>query len=255
MPSFPSRRPRNHAATAEAKAPTVKAARGKPGEAGAGEAKPGEAKTGDGSYEPASASDQNRWEILSAAATAFMENGYAATSIDSVASILGATKGRVYYHYKSKADLFFDIHRQAMRMNLGVIRPIAEGEGNAEDRLRRMVMAHIDLVMSHLPLQRVSVQGVEMHLTGSTTPEQRRMLVALIGMRDDYERLFLEVLKQGIQDGEFRAFEPRIVVKQLLGGLNWMTIWYRPRPNETEAARRRIAEETATFVIQGVDKT
>ncbi|WP_342640028.1 TetR/AcrR family transcriptional regulator [Rhodoligotrophos ferricapiens] len=200
-----------------------------------------------------SQTDQNRWEVLSAAAVAFMEHGYAATSIDTVAAVLGATKGRVYYYYRSKADLFFDIHRAAMDLNLKTIRPIATGAGSARERLQQMLIAHVDLIMSHLPLQRVSVQGVEMHLMGSTTPAQRKMLKTLIQMRDEYEQHFLDVLAQGIAAGEFRRCEPRIVVKPLLGALNWMTLWYRPRPGETEKARRQIAEEHAMFVMQGID--
>ncbi|SRR5581483_1327912 len=201
---------------------------------------------------PATASDQNRMEILRAAAKAFMEHGYAATSIDKVASVLGTTKGRIYYCYKSKADLFFDIHREAMLLNLSVIKPIARGPGSAMERLRRMVAAHLDLVVSHLPMQRVSIQGVEMHLMTSTTPQQRRLLKSLISMRDEYERMFFDVVTQGIGAGEFRHFDARIVVKLLLGGLNWLTVWYRPRPNDTAEERQKIVDESAAFILYGV---
>ena len=140
-----------------------------------------------------------------------------------------------------------------MRLNLAEIRPIAAGAGGARERLRLMSIAHAHLVMRHLPLQRVSVQGVEMHLSGSTTPEQRALLASLIGMRDEYERLFLDVLEEGIAAGEFRPCNPKVVVKLLLGAFNWMTVWYRPRPNETDESRRSIAEEVADFALQGVD--
>ena len=57
----------------------------------------------------------SREEILRAAAEIFMEYGYAATSIDAVAERLGATKGRIYHHYPSKADLFFEVQIAAMK--------------------------------------------------------------------------------------------------------------------------------------------
>jgi AcrR family transcriptional regulator len=201
----------------------------------------------------AATSDPNRWEILRAAAEAFMEHGYAATSIDMVAAVLGATKGRIYYCYKSKADLFFDIFREAMLLNLGTVRPIATGPGSAGERLRRMVEAHLDLVVSHLPLQRVAIQGVEMHMSGSTTPQQRSLLEALIGMRDDYERLFVQVLGEGIAAGEFRELNIKIAVKLLLGGLNWVCVWYKPRPKETAKTRREFIDESANFVLRAVE--
>ena len=198
------------------------------------------------------AAERNRWEVLRAAARAFMQHGYASTSIDTVADVLGATKGRVYYYYRSKADLFFDLHRVAMEMNLDAIRPIATGPGSPSERLERMILAHVKLVLDELPLQCVSVQGVQMHLAGSTTPTQRKVLDRLIEARDEYERHFIDVMAEGIVAGEFRDCDPRTLVKPLLGALNWMTIWYRPRPGDTEERRRHIAHEHAAFLMRGL---
>ena len=197
-------------------------------------------------------SAQSRREIIAAAAKAFMEQGYAATSIDTVAVQLGATKGRIYYHYRSKADLLFDVHRESMHMNLDTIRPIAQQDASATQRLDQMARAHAYLVINHLPMQRVSVQGIEMHLSGSTTPEQREVLNALIAMRDAYERCFIDVLAAGVSTGEFRPLNPRKVVKPLLGALNWMTMWYQPSPDDTDETREALAQEHADFVVGGV---
>ena len=74
--------------------------------------------------------NESRDEILRAAAELFMEFGYAATSIDAVAERLGATKGRIYHHYRSKADLFFDVQVAAMNRLNEQVEPIARGPGN-----------------------------------------------------------------------------------------------------------------------------
>ncbi len=193
-----------------------------------------------------------REAIIAAAAQAFMENGYTATSIDTVADILNCTKGRIYYYYKSKADLFFDLHRRAMTMNNATIEPLARGPGSPLERLRRMVIAHLMLVMNSLPLQRVCVQGVEMHLAGSTTPRQRRTLRAVIDMRDHFEKCFVDVIAEGIACGEFRPCEPRLAVKPLLGALNWTTVWYRQRPDETDARRQALANQIVDVLLMGL---
>jgi AcrR family transcriptional regulator len=198
--------------------------------------------------------DENCREILDAAAIAFMENGFAATSIDVVADILGASKGRVYYYFKSKADLFFEVHREAMRLNLETIRPIAIGPGSATDRLARMLQAQADLIMSHLPLQRVAIAGIELHLSGRTTPEQRETLRKLISMRDRFEKYFTEVLEEGIKNKEFRECDTRFVVKPLLGAINWMTFWYKPRTNESPATRKKIVREAVNLLMTGITR-
>ena len=58
---------------------------------------------------PTDAAKASHDQILQAAAEWFMEFGCAATTIDAVAQRLGATKGRSYHHYRSKADLYFDV--------------------------------------------------------------------------------------------------------------------------------------------------
>ena len=184
-----------------------------------------------------------------------MEHGYAATSIDTVAEVLGATKGRIYYYFRTKADLFFELHREAMRLNLDTIEPIAASGGDVKDRLRRMLHAQADLVMTHLALQKVAIQGVELHLTGRTTPKQRETLTELIAMRDRFERCFVDVLREGIEDRSFRDSDPEMVVKPLLGAINWMTFWYRPRASETQQLRQKIASEAVTLLIEGISRT
>lgn len=59
--------------------------------------------------------DERRAQILGAAATAFAETGYAATSMDDVARAAGITKLIVYRHFDSKADLYREILDQVAR--------------------------------------------------------------------------------------------------------------------------------------------
>lgn len=195
---------------------------------------------------------EGRSAVLEAAAKAFMRDGYAATSIDDVADELGATKGRVYYYYRSKADLFFDVHRESMRQNLDGAGAIAKAGGSPIERIEAMVRAHALLMMTHLPYQRVSVLGVEMHLAGSTTRKQRATLREIIALRDEYEGLFVQVVEEGIAAGEIRPLDAKLAVKALLGALNWITVWYQQRSADTDASRARIADEMTACLINGL---
>lgn len=202
--------------------------------------------------ETAARGDAGRAAIMDAAAEMFMLHGYSATSIDDVARALGATKGRVYHYYRSKADLFFDVHKRALEQNLEGVRPLLDDPAGPLDRLRRMVHAHAMLMMTQLPYQRVSVQGVEMHLVGSTTARQRERLREVIDMRRTYEEAFVRVLDEGVAAGELRPCAPRLVAKALLGALNWITVWYRPRDGESEADREAIAAEFTAYLVDGL---
>ena len=51
----------------------------------------------------------NRRVLLNAALGVFREVGYAAASVDAIAEAAGFTKGAVYSHFSSKADLFLSL--------------------------------------------------------------------------------------------------------------------------------------------------
>jgi AcrR family transcriptional regulator len=195
---------------------------------------------------------EGRDAILTAAAAAFTERGYTATTIDDIADRLGATKGRVYHYYRSKADIFLDIHRYAMQRMLDEVTPLAEGRQAAAQRMAAMVRAHAVLLMTSFPFQRVSVQGLERHLAGRVTERQRAALDGVIRMRDAYEAMFVRVLEEGVRSGEFRALVPRRAVKPILGSLNWLTVWYRPRAEDDAASQAAIADDMVEFVVRGL---
>lgn len=105
-----------------------------------------------GAVEPAA--DNARIEILDVAATCFMERGYAATSIDDVARRLGATKGRIYHHFASKADLFAQIFRTGMDMNFETVAPFRSMTGRAVDVWEKMAAVHVTQMILTKPFQR-----------------------------------------------------------------------------------------------------
>jgi TetR/AcrR family transcriptional repressor of mexJK operon len=50
--------------------------------------------------------DKRREAILDVARSVFSEEGYAATSMSSIAARLGGSKGTLYNYFKSKEELF-----------------------------------------------------------------------------------------------------------------------------------------------------
>jgi AcrR family transcriptional regulator len=196
--------------------------------------------------------NESRDEILRAAAELFMEFGYAATSIDAVAERLGCTKGRIYHHYRSKADLFFDVQVSAMNRLNEEVEPIARGTGSAVDRLAAMALRHAQIILTELPTQKVAVQGLERHLLGNTPAAKR--LRSVIKMRDDYERMFCEVIDEGIRDGVFVDVPPKLASKPFFGALNWATVWYSQRRLQGTEAIDDIAHALAAYALRGLLK-
>ncbi len=196
--------------------------------------------------------NESREEILRAAAELFMEFGYAATSIDAVAERLGATKGRIYHHYRSKADLFFDVQIAAMNRLKEEVEPIARAPGSAVARLAAMALRHTRVLLTELPMQKVAVQGLERHLLGNSPAVKR--LRSVIKMRDDYESMFAEVIDEGIRDGLFVDLPPKLATKPFFGALNWATVWYSQRRLQSPDAIDDIAHTLAAYALRGLLK-
>ena len=205
---------------------------------------------------PTDAAKASHDQILQAAAELFMAFGYAATTIDAVAERLGATKGRIYHHYRSKADLYFDVQVAAMVRLTEAIEPIARRPGGAVDRLSAMALRHAQILLTELPMQKVAVQGLERQLLGRTlgsSPAAKR-LRAVVKLRDDYEALFAEVIDQGIREGLLIDLPPRLATKPFFGVLNWATVWYSPRRLQSPAAIDELAQLLADYALRGLLK-
>jgi hypothetical protein len=62
----------------------------------------------------------------------------------------------------------------------------------------------------------------------------------------------VRVIEEGVQSGDFRPMDPKLLVKPLLGALNWTSRWYHPRKNETAKDRERVADELAGFAVSAL---
>lgn len=196
--------------------------------------------------------NESQDEIIRAAAELFMEFGYTATSIDAVAEHLGSTKGRIYYHFRSKADLFFAVQTSAMRRLMAEIEPIARSSAGPREKLTAMAFRHTQILLLELPMQKVAVQGLERHLLGASAARHMKKLRSIIKMRNDYEELFAEVIDEGIRSGLFIDLPIKLATKPFFGALNWATVWFSQRRLQTEEEINDIAHELAAFALRGL---
>ncbi|HEX2548176.1 MAG TPA: TetR/AcrR family transcriptional regulator [Ramlibacter sp.] len=193
-----------------------------------------------------------RLEILQAAAQCFMEQGFHATSIDVVARRMGATKGRVYHHYQSKVDLFFDVHRLGMDLLFEAVEPARGTAGTPLDVLQAMMKAHALAMFEHHAFESVVVQGVQLHRFGALTPRQRAELDELIASRDRFEGLFRQQAQAALKAGLLSDLNISIAVKTLLGGLQWSLVWYRPEAGDSLRNREKLADAMVRTLVLGL---
>ena len=196
--------------------------------------------------------EDKRAEILDAAAECLMLRGYYATSIDQIAEFCGSTKGLIYYHFRSKTELFFEVYRRTISRTIERVTPIARTDEPASVRLRNMCQAHVHGIIDNLAVHHVSKHGVESHITSALTPEQNRDLRSLIALRDEYETFFRDVIAHGMKEGVMRPGDPSLTARTILGGLNGFSVWYRPCPEQSRAQRDQLVEAVVDVVFNGL---
>lgn len=195
--------------------------------------------------------ETGRVEILAAASEAFMRLGYARASIDEIADLLGATKGRVYHYYRSKADILMDVHRHVLDLMMTGVAPLAKGDGRPAEILRAMVHKHAMLVMENLSFTRVALPNT----TDLLVAEKRDFVREINKARAQYEQMFVDVLERGMAEGAFRKADAALLAKPLLGSLNWTVIWYNDKKWGADRSRQEIADIVTDYTMGGVVKS
>ncbi|WP_344162192.1 TetR/AcrR family transcriptional regulator [Kribbella yunnanensis] len=194
---------------------------------------------------------QARERILDAAAEAFMADGFVAATIDDVARLVGATKGLVYYHFRSKFDLLLAVYEEAMRRTRVAVEPLATSDADGRTRLTAMAVAHEQNLMEHLAYHQVVHQVVRGEMSLSLKSRQRDALLAANQLRADHEHLFRRVVEEGIADGSLRAMDAALATRTLLSSLNSVDTWFRPRPGQSVDDLHTLATQIVDLLIGG----
>lgn len=193
-----------------------------------------------------------RSEILTAAAAAFMERGFSGTSVDEIAKEIGVTKGFIYHQFETKSDLYFSVQEIATRRFDAAVRSEFLASAAAPDKLMRMALAHMRTMLSDFPAAKVGVQGLERSLMRAAGDAQGERLQRTIRMRDDYEAMFVAVIREGIAQKQFRDGKASLLAKGFLGALNWTTIWFDPKRATSAHQIEETAQALAEFAVRGL---
>lgn len=136
--------------------------------------------------------------IFDAAIKEFSINGYSGATMDTIAENAGVAKGTLYYHFKSKEDIFKYIISEGMDLITDQVREAADREDEILQKLRAICRVQLGMVYQNRDFFKVIMSqlwGQEIrHL------ELRNALRAYIATIEEY---LIEAVKQGkIKRGE-----------------------------------------------------
>ena len=189
-----------------------------------------------------------RDSILDAAEKLFVEQGVSRTTLQHIASAAGVTRGAIYWHFGSKADLYTTLVRKfAARGSAVAQQAIAEG-GTLLEVLRRVFVRQLTLVEEDKDVR--ALMELALFKT-AVTPELeagRRQQIkegkALIASMAD-------VMRQGIKQGELRSdLDPVEIARTFIAFQNGaIQLWLAaPKAFSLKAS----AEAFAGILIAGI---
>jgi AcrR family transcriptional regulator len=156
-----------------------------------------------------------------------------------VANDLG--KGALYHYISSKEELLAAIHDRVMdEVLLGAERVAAAG-GPPPARLAMLGDELLDVIHRYPDHVWVFLHEFPA-LTGERAERFRRR-------RLDYERQVEDVLRAGVESGEFRDLDPWMAARAWLGMHNYTYLWLKPGGR---LSARDVATPFADIFLRGI---
>jgi AcrR family transcriptional regulator len=151
----------------------------------------------------------------------FAAKGVRATTLTEIAAEFGVTKAALYYHVKSKYELLWMIFDHIMEIDLHEIETIAAEDIEPREKFRKLVIAHARGIIRDKAKITVFFREQPQLL-----PKDRQRLRVRIR---EYELIFEQCYRQGVEAGIFRELDAPMVIKAILGMCNSLQNWYDRR--------------------------
>ena len=161
----------------------------------------------------------NRKEtVFTAALQCFNENGYYKTSMDMIAERAKMSKRGLYYHFKSKDDLFIELFHYMNKKYYEQIPSSAKRITDPEQRLQTFLKIGKQVIRKNTDFLKFSHEFMSI---GIRKPEIRKVFASYY--TDQVARV-REIIEAGIDSGKFISIDPdkmaRAIVLITIGSYN-----------------------------------
>jgi AcrR family transcriptional regulator len=185
---------------------------------------------------------KRRQQIYDAAMKLFPQKGYSATTLREISKESGIALGNIYDYIRTKQDILYIIQEKATEMIENFIL-IQDDSFKPKERLIKLINCEIDMVYKYqneiLLIYQESHAWSKDLLHNSLANERRRI--------EHYEK----VVAQGIKEGIFKSFNPRIIANMIVMVVNTWVLrrWDLRNKVNIEELRRCILDVVLNGII------
>jgi AcrR family transcriptional regulator len=172
--------------------------------------------------------EEKRLAILKAAFAVVTERGYFETKVDDVAHRAGVAKGTVYLYFKDKPAIYIGLVDWLLEQALAITAEVMARPISPRRKLEELFSTWSSGVMSNPGVMEL----LSMENVNQTNTVMKRFKKHVLPHIMEMQDAIAGIVKQGIEQGEFRPVEPRSAAVMYLSAIR-AELWSARRSHAT----------------------
>jgi len=189
-----------------------------------------------------------RKHLLKKALTAFSKKGYAAATLEDIASEAEVTRGAIYHHFGGKAELYNTLVREYADRGSAIMQQAVSEGGTLPDILRRVFVRQLQAIEEDREMR--ALMELYLFKTG-LVPEleegRQQQVESGVGLIE----MMAGIMLQGIQAGLLRSdVDPKEMARAYLAFQNGLINLWLTAPDQFSL--KDSAESFADILMAGI---
>lgn len=190
--------------------------------------------------------DQRKDQILEAALTVIVENGYERSRMDDIVQSSQLSKGAIYWYYKSKKEVYLSlVDHWVKKYSAGFIGNL-EQHNTASEQLKGLFDYFMDQYDHDPAAFKILVEF------WSLSGRDKDFNEKLQHVYSNFLEYVVRIIQYGVDTGEFRNVNPRITALSIvinIEGINWFTLF-----EKSGVEAHEYINTISDFILAGVKK-
>ena len=190
--------------------------------------------------------DIRKDQIMNAAQVVVASKGYDQARMDDIVEKAQLSKGAIYWYYKSKKDIYLSlIDYWFNEYSAGVLKSLEDKDSSSE-QLKSLFEYFVDQFDQNPDTFKIMV---EFWRTSGLDVDFNNKLQEIYSQFLEY---IIDIIKNGINGGEFKEVDPRITALSILiniEGIHWFTLF-----DKSGVEAHEYINTISNFILNGLKK-
>ncbi|MDD2421598.1 MAG: TetR/AcrR family transcriptional regulator [Heliobacteriaceae bacterium] len=183
--------------------------------------------------------------IADAALNCFLSSGYSGTSMDEIVKASGISKGGIYWHFKSKDEIFlYIIQKRFSDWDQDLLARL-KGVDSTKEALSKFVDFFLEIIVA--PLLALTYEFL------LYTKDKETLDRVYKYTNRSHKNVILTIIQDGINNGELKTFDPEITANVFIGIIEGISLQWFTQHNDKKTLERS-AKTALHIFFTGISK-